>query len=87
MKNVFMWVVKFILAVLVIIGVVAMFVGAEYVVLFIIDNIGGYSYLDNYDTKKHIALWLLVFLIVQTISKQMDDIKFNYKIKQEKKDI
>ena len=84
MKNVFMWVVKFILAVLVIIGVVAMFVGAEYVVLFIIDNIGGYSYLDNYDTKKHIALWLLVFLIVQTVSKQMEDIKFSFKTKKSK---
>ena len=78
MKNVFIWVAKLILAMLVIVVAVAMFVGAEYVVLFIIDNIGGYSYLDNYDTKKHIALWLLVFLIVQTISKQMDDIKFNY---------
>ena len=78
MKNVFIWVAKLILAMLVIVVAVAMFVGAEYVVLFMIDNIGGYSYLDNYDTKKHIALWLLVFLIVQTVSKQMDNIKFNY---------
>lgn len=78
MKNVFIWVAKLILAMLVIVVAVAMFVGAEYAVLFVIDNIGGYSYLDNYDTKKHIALWLLVFLVIQTVSKQMDDIKFNY---------
>lgn len=78
MKNVFIWVAKLILAMLVIVVAVAMFVGAEYVVLFMIDNIGGYSYLDNYDTKKHIALWLLVFLIIQTVSRQMDNIKFNY---------
>ena len=84
MKNVFIWVAKLILAMLVIVVAVAMFVGAEYVVLFMIDNIGGYSYLDNYDTKKHIALWLLVFLVIQTVSKQMEDIKFSFKTKKSK---
>lgn len=78
MKNVFIWVAKLILAMLVIVIAVAMFVGAEYVVLFMIDNIGGYSYLDNYDTKKHIALWVLLFLVIQTISSIMDSIKINY---------
>ena len=84
MKNIFIWVAKLILAMLVIVVAVAMFVGAEYVVLFMIDNIGGYSYLDNYDTKKHIALWLLVFLVIQTVSKQMEDIKFSFKTKKSK---
>ena len=78
MKNVFIWVAKLILAVLVIVVAVAMFLGVEYGVLFIIDNIGGYSYLDNYDTKKHIALWLLVFLVLKTVSSIMNDIKINY---------
>lgn len=78
MKNVFMWAAKLILAILVVVVAVAMFVCAEYGVLFMIDNIGGYSYLHNYDTKKHIALWLLVFLVIQTVSKQMDNIKINY---------
>lgn len=78
MKDIFIWVAKFILAVLVIIVAVSMFVAAEYAVLFIIDNIGGYTYLEKYELSKHIALWLLVFLIIQAVSKQMDDIKFSF---------
>ena len=78
MKNVFIWVAKFILAVLTITGAVAFFIGVEYLILFLIDKIGNYNYLEKYNIDKHIALWVLLFLVIQTISSIMDSIKINY---------
>lgn len=78
MKNVFIWVAKLILAVLTIAGAVAFFIGVEYLILFLIDKIGNYNYLEKYNIDKHIALWVLLFLVIQTISSIMDSIKINY---------
>lgn len=78
MKNIFIWVAKFILALLTIAGSVAFFIGVEYLILFLIDKIGNYNYLEKYNIDKHIALWLLLFLVIQTISSIMDSIKINY---------
>lgn len=78
MKNVFIWVAKLILAVLTIAGAVAFFIGVEYFILFLIDKIGNYNYLEKYNIDKHIALWVLLFLVIQTISSIMDSIKINY---------
>lgn len=87
MKNVFIWVVKLILAVLVIIGVSYLFTGAEYLILSIFDYVSKTNYLSDFDSWDRFKTFFIVSCIVLAVSKQMDDIKFNYKIKQEKKDI
>ena len=87
MKNVFMWVVKFILAVLVIIGVSYLLTGAEYLILSIFDYVSKANYLSDFNSWDSFKTFFIVSCIVLAISKQMDDIELNYKIKQEKKDI
>lgn len=78
MKNVFIWVVKLILAVLVIIGVVSVFTGIEYFGFLLVDKIGGYNFIEKYNFNEHLAAWILAFLIIQTITSLMDNIKINY---------
>lgn len=78
MKNVFIWVAKLILAVLVIIGVVSVFAGIEYFGFLLVDKIGGYNFIEKYNFNEHLAAWILAFLIIQTITSLMDNIKINY---------
>lgn len=78
MKNVFIWVAKLILAVLVIIGVVSVFTGIEYFGFLLVDKIGGYNFIEKYNFNEHLAAWILAFLIIQTIISLMDNIKINY---------
>jgi hypothetical protein len=78
MKNVFIWVVKLILAILVIIGVVSVFTGIEYFGFLLVDKIGGYNFIEKYIFNEHLAAWILAFLIIQTITSLMDNIKINY---------
>ena len=78
MKNVFIWVAKLILAVLVIIGVVSVFTGIEYFGFLLVDKIGGYNFIEKYNFNEHLAAWILAFLIIQTITSLIDNIKFNY---------
>lgn len=87
MKNVFIWVAKLILAVLVIIGVVLVFMGIEYLILSIFDYVSKTNYLSDFNSWDSFKTFFIVNCIVLAISKQMDDIELNYKIKQEKNDI
>lgn len=77
MKNVFIWVAKFILAVLVIIGVSYLLTGAEYLILSIFDYVSKTNYLSDFDSWDSFKHFLIVSCIVLAISKQMDDIKIN----------
>ncbi len=78
MKNVFIWVAKLILAVLVIIGVVSVFTGIEYFGFLLVDKIGGYNFIEKYNFNEHLAAWILAFLIIQTITSLINNIKINY---------
>ena len=77
MKNVFIWVAKLILAVLVIIGVSYLLTGAEYLILSIFDYVSKTNYLSDFDSWDSFKHFLIVSCIVLAISKQMDDIKIN----------
>lgn len=77
MKNVFIWVVKFILAILVIIGVSYLLTGAEYLILSIFDYVSKTNYLSDFDSWDSFKHFLTVSCIVLAISKQMDYIKIN----------
>lgn len=78
MKNLFIWVAKFILAILVIIGVSYLLAGSEYLILSILDYVSKTNYLSDFDSWDSFKTFLTVSCIVLAISKQMDDIKFNY---------
>lgn len=78
MKNVFIRVAKFILAVLVIIGVSYLLTGAEYLILSIFDYVSKTNYLSDFDSWDSFKTFFIVNCIVLAVSKQMDDIKFNY---------
>lgn len=77
MKNVFIWVAKFILAILVIIGVSYLLTGAEYLILSIFDYVSKTNYLSDFNSWDSFKTFFTVNCIVLAISKQMDDIKIN----------
>ena len=77
MKNVFIWVAKLILAILVILGVSYLLTGAEYLILSIFDYVSKTNYLSDFDSWDSFKHFLIVSCIVLAISKQMDDIKIN----------
>ena len=78
MKNVFIWVAKLILAVLVIIGLSYLLTGAEYLILSIFDYVSKTNYLSAFNSWDSFKTFFIVNCIALAISKQMDDIKFNY---------
>lgn len=77
MKNIFIWVAKLILAVLIIIGVSCLLTGAEYLILSIFDYVSKTNYLSGFDSWDSFKYFFIVNCIVLAISKQMDDIKIN----------
>lgn len=77
MKNVFIWVAKFILAILVIIGVSYLLTGAEYLILSIFDYVSKTNYLSDFNSWDSFKTFFTVNCIVLAILKQMDDIKIN----------
>ena len=78
MKNVFIWVAKLILAVLVIIGVSYLLTGAEYLILSIFDYVSKTNYLSVFNSWDSFTTFFIANCIVLAVSKQMDNIKFNY---------
>lgn len=77
MKNIFIWVAKFILAVLVIMGVSYLSTGAEYLILSIFDSVSKTNYLSDFDSWDSFKTFFIVYCIILAVSKQMDDIKIN----------
>lgn len=77
MKNVFIWVAKLILAVLVIIVISYLSTGAKYLILSIFDYVSKTNYLNDFDSWDSFKYFFIGSCIILAISKQMDDIKIN----------
>lgn len=77
MKNVFIGLAKFILAVVIVLGIAFAFVVIEYSIVNIIDYFGDTSKADIYNFGYMYLKWLFIYCLYMTIKKQFKNIKIN----------
>lgn len=77
MKNVFIGLAKFILAVVIVLGIAFAFVVIEYSIVNFIDYFADSSKADNYNFGSMYLKWLFVYCLYMTIKKQFKNIKIN----------
>lgn len=77
MKNVFIGLAKFILAVVIVLGIAFAFVVIEYSIVIIIDYFADSSKADVYNFGSMYLKWLFIYCLYMTIKKQFKNIKIN----------
>lgn len=77
MKNVFIELVRVVLALAIIIGITLIFVAATYILAFIIDYFQNTSYIVYFEFKDYFIKWLIILCFIEALNSKISKIKIN----------